>query len=299
MSKKFGILIYHRVLDEPDSLRPFEVDRYTFAKQLEILTRFCSLLPLSEALERSRDGTLPPRSICITFDDGYADNSEIALPLLLKYGAVATFFVATAYIDGNCMFNDLVIEAVRGCRKTEMVVPWRDEPVLLGRAAASRTDAINRILNEIKYLNIDVRQEQAQYLANKYGADLAGCRMMVRAQIRGLAEAGMDIGGHTVSHPILRNVTGERSRAEIEEGKATLEEIVQRDICAFAYPNGRRGTDYSDRDVAIVEQCGFEYALTTEWDLVSETSPSFELPRVSIGQHQGWRLWMKAMLQRY
>ena len=197
------------------------------------------------------------------------------------------------------MFNDLVIEAVRGCRRAEMVVPWRDEPVLLGHTAASRAQSIGEILNEIKYLDLGVRQERAEYLANEYGADLAGCRMMERAQIRGLAEAGMDIGGHTVSHPILRTVTDERSRAEIEEGKATLEEIVGRDIGAFAYPNGRRGTDYSDRDVTIVEQCGYDYALTTEWDLVSETSARFELPRVSVGQQQGLRLWMKAMLQRF
>ncbi len=299
MNRAFAILIYHRVLDEPDPLRPFEVDRSTFARQLAVISRFCNILPLSEALQRSRDGSLPPRSICITFDDGYADNAEIALPLLLKHGAVATFFVATGYTDGGCMFNDLVIEAVRGCRKTELVVPWRDKPVLIGDTAASRAAAIGQILKEIKYLEFDLRQERAQYLANEYGADLAGCRMMKPAQIRELADAGMDIGGHTVSHPILSKVTEESSRAEIEGGKAMLEEIVQRDIRAFAYPNGRRGTDYLDRDVAIAEQCGFDYALSTEWDMVSESSPRFELPRVSIGQQRGLRLWMKSVLQRY
>lgn len=299
MNKKFAILIYHRVLDEPDSLRPFEVDRSAFARQLGILTRFCNVLPLTEALERSQDGTLPPRSICITFDDGYADNAVNALPLLLKYGAVATFFVATGYTDSGCMFNDLVIEAVRGCRGTEMVVPWRDEPVFLGTTAESRTSAISTILNEIKYLDVDLRQERAQRLADEHGADLDRCRMMERAQIRELAEASMDIGGHTVSHPILRKVTDKRARAEIADGKAGLEEIIQRNIYAFAYPNGRRGSDYGERDVAIVEQYGFDYALSTEWDLVSDTSPRFELPRISVGRQRGWRLWAKAMLQRY
>lgn len=299
MNKRFAILIYHRVLDKPDPLRPFEVDRVAFARQLEILTRCCNILPLQEAVLRSQDGTLPRRSICITFDDGYADNVHNALPLLLKFGAVATFFVATGYTDSGHMFNDLVIESVRGCEATEIVVPWRNEPVVLGHTTASRVSAVAELLKEIKYLGADVRQEKAQELADENGADMTGCRMMNPQEIRDMVNAGMDIGGHTISHPILRNLAGARSRSEIAGGKARLEEIIQRDVHAFAYPNGRRDTDYSDRDVSIVEQCGFDFALSTEWDLASDTSPRFELPRVSVGQQRGLRLFMKALLQKY
>lgn len=299
MNNKFAILIYHRVLDEPDPLRPFEVDRIAFARQLEILRRCCNILPLQEAVRRSQDGTLPRRSICITFDDGYADNVQNALPLLLKFGGVATFFIATGYTDGGHMFNDLVIESVRGCEEKEIVIPWRDEPVFIGDTTASRLNAIAELLREIKYLDIDVRQERAAYLANEYGADMTGCRMMNPAEIRELVNAGMDIGGHTVGHPILKDLTDARSRSEIGGGKARLEEIIERDIHVFAYPNGRRNTDYSDRDVSVVEQCGFDFALSTEWDLASDTSPRFELPRVSIGQQRGLRLFLKAILQRY
>src|ERR1044071_7430526 len=56
---------------------------------------------------------LPKRALSITFDDGYADNYNVAAPILLRLGLAATFFVATGFLDGGCMFNDVVIEALR------------------------------------------------------------------------------------------------------------------------------------------------------------------------------------------
>src|SRR5262245_15955149 len=101
------ILTFHRVLPEPDTL----LDDPSAAAFAELVDLFASLfrpLTVHEAVARLRAGELPPRSICITFDDGYANNCEVALPILHSKGVPATFFVSTGFLGGGCMWNDVV-----------------------------------------------------------------------------------------------------------------------------------------------------------------------------------------------
>ena len=87
---KLSTLIYHRVLPEPDPLRTGDPDAATFRWQMGLLARHFNVLPLPEAARRLQDGTLPARAACVTFDDGYADNFTIALPILREAGIPAT-----------------------------------------------------------------------------------------------------------------------------------------------------------------------------------------------------------------
>ena len=96
--KKLFILIYHRVLDEPDFMRPGEVDKIKFAWQMELLSKYFNVLSMSDALEKIQKNTLPPRAVCITFDDGYADNYHNALPILKNNQLTATFFISSGYL---------------------------------------------------------------------------------------------------------------------------------------------------------------------------------------------------------
>lgn len=299
LNKRFGILIYHQVFDEIDPLRPYEVDKRTFERQIRTLTRYSNVLPLSEAIVRANEGALPRSTICITFDDGYADNRRNALPVLQKFGATASFFVSTGFTDGSIMFNDLVIEAVRGCQDGEIIADEFHGPVEVGSTVESRFSAIRRILRSIKYLPQHERQEYAENLADKYSADLTKCTMMTRDEIRTLASAGMEIGAHTVTHPILLKLSDTKAKSEILKSKMDLEDILQNDVTTFAYPNGRRERDYGEREISLVQECGFRLALSTEWAAASRDSPRFELPRVSIGTNAGLRLFLKGFLQRF
>src|SRR5690242_15121760 len=105
-SRCLSILVYHRVVAEPDPLVPEQVCAREFDLQLTVLGRWFTVLSLREAAARLRSGTLPMRSACVTFDDGYADNATIALPILRRRGVPATFFLATGFIDGGRMWND-------------------------------------------------------------------------------------------------------------------------------------------------------------------------------------------------
>ena len=110
---RLSILIYHRVLAERDPIFPNEPTVNTFDTQISRLKQAFNVLPLHEAVSRLKTGTLPARAACITFDDGYADNLTLATPILKNHGLHATFFIATAYLNGGRMFNDTVIEAIR------------------------------------------------------------------------------------------------------------------------------------------------------------------------------------------
>ncbi len=115
-----------------------------------------------EAVQRLRNGTLSTRAACITFDDSYAGNAEVALPILQKYGISATFFIATGFINGGIMWNDRLIELIR-------------------RAKGDTLD---------------------------------------------LTRIGMEIGAHTVEHPILTRVENDKANSEMINSKEMLEDII-------------------------------------------------------------------------
>ena len=89
----------------------------------------------------------------------------------------------------------------------------------------------------------------------------------------------MEIGGHTVSHPILANLDAEESNREILGGKQALESIIDREISLFAYPNGRTGIDYQAKDVENVDRAGFVAAVTTQLGAAESSTDRYQLPR--------------------
>src|SRR3954453_19801590 len=91
---RLSILIYHRVPVQPDPLFPDECNARLFDEQIQQLADCFNIIPLSDAVRALDVGRLPPPAACITFDDGYPDNAEVALPILLRHGVPATFFVA-------------------------------------------------------------------------------------------------------------------------------------------------------------------------------------------------------------
>src|SRR5882672_3382138 len=113
---RLSVLIYHRVHAQRDPLFPDEPTAAEFAARMRWMGANFDVLPLAQAVQGLKRGDLPRRALCITFDDGYADNHDVAMPILRQLGLPATFFVSSGYLDGGCMFNDVVIEAVRQAR---------------------------------------------------------------------------------------------------------------------------------------------------------------------------------------
>ena len=279
---RLSILIFHRVLPQPDPLFPGEVDAAAFDSMCGWLARWFKVLPLDEAARRLEQGSLPAGAAAITFDDGYADNHVVALPILQRHGLCATFFVATGFLDGGRMWNDTVIEAVRRSPLVELDLRRLGRPGL-GRHSLSdvpaRRQAIDAIIKVAKYLPPPERSALVGEIAELAGAPLPDDLMMRTDQVAALHRAGMQIGAHTVSHPILARLSDDDARREMAQSKAILEGVTGERVGLFAYPNGKPGEDYSPRCVSLARELGFDAAVSTAWGAARRGHDAFQLPR--------------------
>jgi peptidoglycan/xylan/chitin deacetylase (PgdA/CDA1 family) len=276
-----SILIYHRVLPHKDALFPAEVDRIEFDHQVRLLKSMFNIIPLIDAVRHAQAGTLPSRAACITFDDGYADNAEVALPILQSHNVTATFFIATGFLNGGRMWNDTVYELVRkapGEIIDASAIGLGVHPVA---SIPQRQAAISALIGQLKYLSLAERLAQVSRLVDIVGSELPNNLMMTSAQVIQLHQAGMGIGGHTVNHPILAKLSSAMARAEIMEGKLALEAIIGDPVRLFAYPNGKPGADYRAEHVAMISELGFEGAVSTAWGANKNNDDVFQLPRFS------------------
>lgn len=279
---RLSILIFHRVLPRPDPLFPGEIDAAQFDAICAWIKGWFNVLPLDEAARRLREGALPERALAITFDDGYADNHDVALPILLKHGLVCTFFVATGFLDGGRMWNDTVIESVRRTplpRLDLRGVCGMDLGIHALESPQGRRAAIDQVIGGIKYMAPAERQAVVDAIAARAQAALPGDLMMSSEQVRGLHRAGMQIGGHTVSHPILARLERHAARDEIEAGKKKLEALIAEPVRLFAYPNGKPVEDYTGEAVSLAKELGFEAAVSTAWGAAGAAADPFQLPR--------------------
>lgn len=273
------VLIFHRVMAEHDPLAPSEPTADRFEQLLRWLKSQLDLLPLPEAVRRLRAGSLPARAGAITFDDGYRDNAELAAPLLKRHGVPATFFVATGFLDGGIMWNDVLIDALR--RTSHEALDAGDfgmSRLPLGNMAARRA-ALPRLLKAIKYMPEGMRDAAVARVAQTLGVEPRRDLMMSTAQLQAMAGAGFDIGGHTVNHPILTRLSDERAAQEIATGRRALQQITDTAVPLFAYPNGRWGDDFEARHTEMARAAGFEAAFSTEWGVATSTARPFALPR--------------------
>jgi len=257
-----------------------EVDAATFEWQMRLLKQDFCVLPLAEAVSRLKGDDLPARAVAITFDDGYADNAEIALPILQQMELTATFFVSTGFLNGGRMWNDSLIEAVRMSERDILDL----EEVGLGThtltSFADRRRAALALIARLKHLPPDERGDRVEAVMARAGCKrLPSNLMMTHAQVRTLHRAGMEIGAHTTTHPILAMMERAGARAEIANSQAELEGIVGDRVRFFAYPNGQPGIDYRAEHAEMVRELGFQAAMSTAWGAATRASDLFQLPR--------------------
>lgn len=291
------ILIFHRVLKEPDPLLPGEMDRARFDHLIGAIKDVFNILPLGEALDLLDQGALPPASLSITFDDGYADNATQALPVLQEHEVSATFFVTSGFLDGGRMWNDTVIETVRrlpageldltdiglGCHE----VSDEDKPVL-----------IRQLLTAIKHRAAARRAEMVAAIGERVDG-LPDNLMMTGPQVRELAAAGMDIGAHTVTHPILTRLPDAQAREEMAQGREALQDLLGGPVELFAYPNGKAGQDFTDVHADMARELGFRAAVTTDRGVTSRSTDRWRLPRFTPWDRSDRGFMLRLLMNRH
>lgn len=278
------VLMYHRVLPERDPLQAETHTARTMDTQFRTLARCFKALPLDEAASLLAEGRLPPRAISITFDDGYRDNHDIALPLLRRHGLTATFYVSSGFLNGGTMFHDVMVETVRHAPTGQLDLGLKDAPPVTLGDVSSRVAALDTLVRQVKYLDPVQRESLSDRLLTTLGRNAPHQLMMDDEQVRALTRAGMSVGGHTTQHLILARLDEAAAWEEIRSNTDALSSLTGERITSFAYPNGKPGTDYGPQHVEMVRRAGFVNAVSTRSGVGTRNAPAFELPRFVLNE---------------
>jgi peptidoglycan/xylan/chitin deacetylase (PgdA/CDA1 family) len=284
------ILTYHRFGAGPAGGRGGDRESgrtpaAVFAAHLEYLTKRYDIVPLGRLAESiACQGGRPPRPLAaITIDDGYRDAYEIAYPLLRRYRAPATLFTPADFIDRRVW-----IWTDKARFLTGQAVPQQISLDLGGAAlpvalngGGSRREASERINARLKQLPEEIKEEAIERLARALGVTVPGTPPnefgpVTWAEAREMQANGIEIGSHTLTHPILTRVGDEQLRRELRESRSRLEEVLKRRIDQFCYPNG----DYDQRVSQEVARAGYRIAVTCVNGLNKRGERPLELRRV-------------------
>lgn len=273
------VVNYHRVLAQHEPLLASEPDLPTFRWQMELLARCFNVLPLHEAVTRLAAGTLPPRAVCITFDDGYRSVHDLALPVLREFGLPATVFVTSGHVGEGSMWNDRIIEAVQTLPAGQLDLSELGLGAYSLASLDDRKATLGTLTERSKYLPPQARRDLVARFEALVGDGLAQGVMLTPEMVVNLDRHGIEIGAHTISHPILTSLDDASARLEISAGKEQLETILGKPVRLFAYPNGKVGKDYDERHVAMVREAGFTAAFTTAVGALTRDQDPYQLPR--------------------
>lgn len=310
------ILLYHRVVELPSDPYLLGVTPQHFAEHLEILRQHGCVMRLQQLIQALQDGNLPHRGVVVTFDDGYADNLYNAKPLLERYDIPATVFVSSGNIGQEREFwwdelDRLLLQPgtlpeTLHLNVNESTYQWE-----LGSAADYSEDDLGRdrwwhlyqkddpsmrqhLFRSLhQLLNSLPRSERWQVLDELSvwaGAGLRGRsthRTLSPEEVVHLAEGELvEVGAHTVNHPVLSTLPVAVQQDEIRQSKAALEEILGHPVTSFAYPHGSR-SDYTTETVTVAQEAGFACACSNFADLVWRGTDHFQLPRVIVQDWDG------------
>lgn len=225
--------------------------------------------------------------LILTVDDGYRDFVEAAVPLLRKHAIPATLFVTTRFIDGEIWLAPDIINYVifRTSKMKADILGSRPEVPL--QTLEDKRRACDKLLSFCKRLDEENKADVLSELADKLDVKVPPCppsefQPVSWKQLKEL-DGLIEIGSHTLTHPILSRVATDRAEIEIVESKKHIERNLDREVTAFAYPNGTHG-DYAAREKEILRESGYRYAVTCNVGFNAFDADLLELNRVVV-QH--------------
>ena len=278
---KLTVLIFHKVPCLENPLTPSETTLNQFKTILHFAKEHFRILPLNDAVTALKAGNLPSRSACITFDDGYPDWLTGISPFLESEGLPATFFITTGQLNGRPMWNERILHAIAQAANFHEGIQLKGSglPHLPLISHIDKVSAIERLSSFLKYIDPEEREVYLQLLEEQLGARCIDVPVLTAAQIRDLHSRGFEIGGHSVTHPILSSCSPSKAFSEIAESKEELQGIINGRVEAFAYPNGIPGRDFGSEHVDMVKRAGYVHAVTTHHGVAGSETSFFQIPR--------------------
>jgi peptidoglycan/xylan/chitin deacetylase (PgdA/CDA1 family) len=295
------IFMYHRFSREPHS-EPTVIDAAMFEWQVrEIKQRFL-VHTMRDYIRKVRDdGGIPPRTAIITVDDGYRDFYEIAYPILRKHGVRATLFVTVNFIERKIwLWPDILRFALENAQVKSISFPFESatfevpagDPGSIRREWESLSDFCIRLDDDTKWTFISKLLAAAR--VDLPSEPITEYAPVTWEQIREMKEKGIEIGSHTLNHPILSKVREERRLVEeIGESRRAIEARIGDRVATFCYPNGTP-EDIDERVVALVKEAGYHGAVVTVGAL---TDDLYRIPRIGVSSEKTDFLWKASGLE--
>lgn len=289
------VLVYHRFA-APGSVVAHRVSGDEFGWQLDqILGAGFRVATLAECLDFfRREGKWPRRSVIVTVDDGYRDFYQWAYPELKKRGLKATFFVTANFLDGKIwLWPDRLEHAVAQTTRSEATVRldggerrlaleseaerWRSFRELIDYCVSCPDRERERVLVEVTAaLGVPL----PELPPSEFGA-------VSWDELREMLGHGIEVGSHTMNHPILSRVDGERLQEEVFRSKQLLEQKTGVGISSFCYPNSAP-KDITDEVVQAVQRAGYTGAV---FGVDLKSWQPYRVPRMGVSHDRTDFLW--------
>ena len=275
---RLTIVRQHRVYADGDRpLYALGVSESVLAGQL----RACSaagLTPVTirEGLERLAKG-VEGHALAFSFDDGYADNVARALPLLARHRARATFFLTAGLMEERRApwWDELAFALDHATTDFPRLSLGGSSLELRLTGRAGRTTALRALLPLLRVPPVEQRTRLEALRAATGAPAPAPCELAEWPFAARLAQAGMELGAHTLTHPFLSLLDAAAQRREIEDSASLVRARTGAEVTGLAYPNG----DHDAASVEAARACGLAYAVLTESGDCGAGTPRFLLPR--------------------
>jgi peptidoglycan/xylan/chitin deacetylase (PgdA/CDA1 family) len=286
-----AILMYHSVMEDPGSQEVYlgEIvhSRNAFRAQMELLARRFHPTSLDQVGRFVKgEGEIPNRAVVVTFDDGYADNYEIAAPVLQEVGVPATFYATVECVERRILPWPA---RLRFCFRNTKRARWADSsgvswPLF---SDVERENAFQRSCDECCKLAGAVQEKYVALIANALDTQVpavSGSLMMDYEQMRALLWQGHIVGSHTMTHPNMAYVDLEVACGEMTESKRRLEKELGSAVQHFAYPCPALSPHWTEQTVAKSRDAGYETAVTTNPGLARSGDDPLRLKRVGASK---------------
>jgi peptidoglycan/xylan/chitin deacetylase (PgdA/CDA1 family) len=306
------ILMYHRVAAGVADPWRLCVSPENFAEHMDVLRRLYQPVRLNQLASRR---AVRNRMVAVTFDDGYADNLHAALPILQRNDVPATFFLTSGMLGVEREFwwdelERLLLRRQRLPQSLQLTLGGESRSFEAGDAAGPCESLQRQIESRQPWeAGPDTRvgfyyavwqwlgtlAEELRHTALAQIRDQLGEPEVTRDSHRSLDPdevirlAGapqIDIGAHSVTHPMLSTQSPDTQRWEMRQSKQDLEALIGRPVAGFAYPHG----DYGPETLGLARESGFDFACTVEGGCVARNTQPYLLPRLSVDDCSGVEL---------
>jgi peptidoglycan/xylan/chitin deacetylase (PgdA/CDA1 family) len=296
------VLTYHRVLDVGLDF-PFDEDLVSassqqFDEQLSFIGKHFNVINFKMLREHMEGGAhLPDRPLILTFDDGYIDNFEVAYPLLRKHNMTGTMFVAAGYISRNRLFWwDKIAYIVKSTDKSGIELQGRWNLAVDFERHSGKQGAARHVIKWAKTKPDEEKEAFILELAEHCGVEFDEnnfCLTMTWENLLEMSNNGIEIGAHSVNHPIFSNVDVERLRDEVIGSKQMIEERLGSEVVAFGAPGRGRipaqdKLRFEENLKKILAEGGFSYSSMYRFGLAYERNfDPYMVSRIGIESYDG------------